>query len=278
MQQQSLLNQRPVSQPNNAQAARPPQARTLAEIEAEMAMQRSNAVRQRQPSAPQTSAPRALTMEEVEAEMMRHALDRTEPVGNVAPPATTAPPQNPQANDSARSDALSALFPALPGSSSQTGTIAYTDPDFADNIEARIRDAEAQEAARRRKAAKIVRMSKHNGLMTQGDKDFITRIQVSQLINSSGPGGSHDPYVEDFYFAVMQSLKQNRAMAQQQRALQPPLPGAGMQQQPTQGGNRGRQNERQKLTRRDNAMNRMAQQVQRLVDDAIKKPRSTQRK
>ena len=39
--------------------------------------------------------------------------------------------------------------------------------------------------------------------MTQSDKDFITRIQVSQLVTS-------DPYTEDFYAQVYGSLLRSR--------------------------------------------------------------------
>jgi hypothetical protein len=49
--------------------------------------------------------------------------------------------------------------------------------------------------------------------------------------------------------------------------------------QQNQGNRMGRQGQENKrlMTRRENAMNRMAQQVQRIVDDAKKKPRATQR-
>ena len=40
--------------------------------------------------------------------------------------------------------------------------------------------------------------------MTQGDKDFITRIQVSQLV-------SPDPYIEDFYAQVYDAILRSRA-------------------------------------------------------------------
>ncbi|TFK51708.1 hypothetical protein OE88DRAFT_1658294 [Heliocybe sulcata] len=56
----------------------------------------------------------------------------------------------------------------------------------------KIMEAERMEEKRRRKAAKIAHMSRYNDLMTQSDKDFITRIQVSQLV-------TQDPYLEDWY-------------------------------------------------------------------------------
>ena len=45
--------------------------------------------------------------------------------------------------------------------------------------------------------------SKYNDLMTQSDKDFITRIQVSQLV-------TQDPYAEDFYAQVFGAILRSR--------------------------------------------------------------------
>lgn len=94
--------------------------------------------------------------------------------------------------------------------------------------------------------------------MTNSDKDFITRIQVSQLITD-------DPYGDDFYFHIMAAIRASR---------QPPLPG-GPLGGPGQGGNN---NNHRRPTRRDNAMQRMAQNVQRLVDSAKQRNKSGQRK
>ncbi|KZT43122.1 hypothetical protein SISSUDRAFT_1040559 [Sistotremastrum suecicum HHB10207 ss-3] len=66
-----------------------------------------------------------------------------------------------------------------------------------------IMEQEQLEGRRRRKAMKISRMSRYNDLMTQSDKDFITRIQVSQLVTA-------DPYAEDFYAQVWSTLVRNR--------------------------------------------------------------------
>lgn len=51
----------------------------------------------------------------------------------------------------------------------------------------------------KRITAKIEAMSKHNNLMGNSDKDFITRIQLSQLATS-------DPYSSDFYAQVFSAL------------------------------------------------------------------------
>ncbi|GAA6008151.1 hypothetical protein JCM10207_007046 [Rhodosporidiobolus poonsookiae] len=119
-------------------------------------------------------------------------------------------------------------------------------------VEERIWEHEKREEGRKRKAAKIAAMAKHNNLMSNSDKDFITRIQVSQLVTD-------DPYADDFYFHIMAAIKASRA------GVPPPGPGPqGPQQQPQGGGGR-------RGNRRDNAMNRMAQNVQRLVDSAKKR-------
>ena len=104
--------------------------------------------------------------------------------------------------------------------------------------------------------------------MSNSDKDFITRIQVSQLITD-------DPYADDFYYHIMAAIKnarQNALLAAIHESQgQAPAFGQGptnqeMNQlgQNEKGGNR-------RPSRRENAMNRMAQNVQRLVDTAKKR-------
>ncbi|GAA5849220.1 hypothetical protein JCM9279_005829 [Rhodotorula babjevae] len=132
-------------------------------------------------------------------------------------------------------------------------------------VEARIVEHERLEAKRKQKALKIASMAKHNNLMSNSDKDFITRIQVSQLVTD-------DPYADDFYFHIMAAIKQSRMAAQGQ--LAPPPGGPGGPPPPgAQGpsGNGPNNNNNRRPTRRENAMNRMAQNVQRLVDSAKKR-------
>lgn len=198
------------------------------------------------------------------------------------------PPLNQQAPPQG-DNLLAQLLAATPqGQQMQQAGISLHEPQRQQAMEERMRANAALEEARRRKAAKIHRMAKYNGVMTQGDKDFITRIQVSQLINSNGPNGTHDPYSDDFYFAVIQSMRQARLAAIQQANAQNggappggPQQGPGQQplapiQQGQQGRNRNNMADK-RMTRRENAMNRMTQQVQRLVDDAKKKPRASNR-
>ncbi|KAF8511840.1 topoisomerase II-associated protein PAT1 [Hysterangium stoloniferum] len=100
--------------------------------------------------------------------------------------------------------------------------------------------AEKLDQRNRRRLVKMERMARYNDLMTQSDKDFITRIQVSQLVTA-------DPYVEDFYAQVLNSLRRN---------------GPGMRF-----GNTGVSTHRLG-GRREHAMNRMAEQVYRIVENA----------
>jgi DNA topoisomerase 2-associated protein PAT1 len=87
--------------------------------------------------------------------------------------------------------------------------------------------------------------------MTQSDKDFITRIQVSQLVTS-------DPYAEDFYAQVYSSLMRSRmGITGEERVLKFGT-GEGLALGVNQrGGNR-----------RPNAMQRMEAQVERIVSNA----------
>ena len=91
--------------------------------------------------------------------------------------------------------------------------------------------------------------------MTQSDKDFITRIQVSQLV-------SQDPYADDFYAQVYGAIVRSRMglSADDERVLKFSNGGGVALGAPHKGGNR-----------RHNAMQRMQQQVERIVSNARKR-------
>lgn len=95
--------------------------------------------------------------------------------------------------------------------------------------------------------------------MTQSDKDFITRIQVSQLV-------SQDPYAEDFY---AQSFIANRQRGQQ---LTGGGEGVGKHQKVLSFGDGGgigiAQNVERRSGRRENALHRMQSQIERIVNNA----------
>lgn len=91
--------------------------------------------------------------------------------------------------------------------------------------------------------------------MTQSDKDFITRIQVSQLV-------TQDPYADDFYAQVYGAILRSRMglQSQDERVLKFGSGGGIGLGIASKGGNR-----------RPNAMQRMEQQVERIVSNARKR-------
>ncbi|KAK0446633.1 topoisomerase II-associated protein PAT1 [Armillaria borealis] len=116
----------------------------------------------------------------------------------------------------------------------------------------KIVEAEKLEEKRRRRAAKIAHMSRYNDLMTQSDKDFITRIQVSQLV-------TQDPYADDFYAQAYGAIMRSRMgiHSQDERVLKfGSSGGIGLGIAP-KGGHR-----------RQSAMQKMEQQVERIVSNA----------
>ncbi|KIL69488.1 hypothetical protein M378DRAFT_790623 [Amanita muscaria Koide BX008] len=120
----------------------------------------------------------------------------------------------------------------------------------------KILEAEKMEEKRRRKAAKIAYMSRYNDLMTQSDKDFITRIQVSQLV-------TQDPYADDFYAQVYGAILRSRMglQSQDERVLIfGSGGGVGLGLNGPKGGGR-----------RPSAMQRMEQQVERIVNNTRKR-------
>ncbi|EMD39049.1 hypothetical protein CERSUDRAFT_133820 [Gelatoporia subvermispora B] len=115
----------------------------------------------------------------------------------------------------------------------------------------KIMEAEKSEEKRRRKLAKIAQ-ARYNDLMTQSDKDFITRIQVSQLV-------TQDPYADDFYAQVYSALLRSRLGVQpeDERVLKfGSAGGVGLGF-----GQKG-------PGRRQTAMQRMEAQVERIVQNA----------
>ncbi|KAI7898347.1 topoisomerase II-associated protein PAT1 [Cokeromyces recurvatus] len=111
--------------------------------------------------------------------------------------------------------------------------------------------------ARELKRRELQRKSQYDGLMTQHDKDLVNRIQLSQL-------ASGDPYADDFYYQVYTSLRQS----------------AGLPLQPTMMTHNSNTNENGRSNgrgRRDeNMMQRMQQQLQRIVNEAKRRPKQTQ--
>lgn len=132
-----------------------------------------------------------------------------------------------------------------------------------------------EDAKRAKRNHKIFLLSRHNGLMTPQDKNFITRIQLQQLVAAAGNVGDSDPeavLAEDFYYQVYSQIRG----APRQHPHQPL--GHFAQTYLFQTGNRfgGHGSRRPGGHNADNHMQRMQQQVQRAVEAAKLKPKSKQ--
>ena len=131
----------------------------------------------------------------------------------------------------------------------------------------------AEEAKRAKRNHKIFLLSKNNGLMTPQDKNFITRIQLQQLLTATGgidnEFGSKEQLAEDFYYQVYAQIKG------------PPRSGPGQplnqfaQTYLFQTGSRyGYGRSRHHPRGGDNHVQRMEQQVARAVEAAKNRPKN----
>lgn len=131
-----------------------------------------------------------------------------------------------------------------------------------------------EDAKRAKRNHKIFLLSRGNGLMTPQDKNFITRIQLQQLVAAAGNVADSDPeavLAEDFYYQVYSQIRG----APRQHPHQPL--GHFAQTYLLQTGNRlGGHRSRQAFQGADNHMQRMQQQVQRAVEAAKAKPKNKQ--
>lgn len=130
----------------------------------------------------------------------------------------------------------------------------------------------AEDAKRAKRNHKIFLLSKDNGLMTPQDKNFITRIQLQQLMTATGNVNDQDPDTalsEDFYYQVYNQIESRPRQNPNQ-----PLSNFA-QTYLFQTGNRpGAMGKR--LNRGGDHMHRMQQQVQRAVEAAKLKPKGKQ--
>ncbi|KAJ2798610.1 DNA topoisomerase 2-associated protein pat1, partial [Coemansia helicoidea] len=141
--------------------------------------------------------------------------------------------------------------------------------------------ADPETIARRRaeRLQKQATLQRYDNLMTQRDKDYIIRIQVSQLLTD-------DPAADDFYCHMFQLSRGTAAMPgagqqQQQSAgdstanvLREALEQRGMQVPGEQAGEQARGRGRRSNTQ--SSMARMQQQVQRFVNEARRRPKAPQ--
>ena len=127
-----------------------------------------------------------------------------------------------------------------------------------------------EEAKRAKRNHKIFLLSKDNGLMSPQDKNFITRIQLQQLMAASGNADDKDPdaaIAEDFYYQVFSQIRSGP----RQNPHQPLSQFAQTYLYQTGSRHGGRRH-----NRGENHMQRMEQQVQRAVEAAKAKPKNTQ--
>ncbi|KAL5339017.1 topoisomerase II-associated protein PAT1 [Aspergillus crustosus] len=173
------------------------------------------------------------------------------------------PPQPPQQQPQQHSRGASAQLPII------------TNPQQLMNLTEEQRVAYLMEDAKRAKRNhKIFLLSRGNGLMTPQDKNFITRIQLQQLVAQAGNMAdteSEAVLAEDFYYQVYSQIRG----APRQHPHQPL--GHFAQTYLLQTGNRvGGHGSRKHGNSADNHMQRMQQQVQRAVEAAKAKPKNKQ--
>jgi DNA topoisomerase 2-associated protein PAT1 len=128
-----------------------------------------------------------------------------------------------------------------------------------------------EDAKRAKRNHKIALLAKDNGLMTPQDKNFITRIQLQQLMTATGNLDERGPeaaIAEDFYYQVFSQIRGAPRQNPQQPASQ------FAQTYLFQTNNRfgARRNGRGG----DNHMQRMEQQIQRAVEAAKARPKARQ--
>ncbi|KAL5118104.1 DNA topoisomerase 2-associated protein pat1 [Pleosporales sp. CAS-2024a] len=155
--------------------------------------------------------------------------------------------------------------PSFPG-------MVITHPEQLLQLSKAERAAFLEEDARRAKRNhKIALLAKDNGLMTPQDKNFITRIQLQQLMTATGNLDERGPeaaIAEDFYYQVFSQIRG----APRQNPQQPASQFAQTYLFQTNHRFGARRNGRGG----DNHMQRMEQQIQRAVEAAKARPKARQ--
>lgn len=128
-----------------------------------------------------------------------------------------------------------------------------------------------QETKRAKRNHKIWLLSKDNGLMTPQDKNFITRIQLQQLVAATGNpvDGSDTSITEDFYYQVYSHIR-----AGQRQNPSQPLSNFAQTYLYQTGSRQGGMRRHGRTA--ENHFQRMEQQVQRAVEAAKNKPKNPQ--
>lgn len=133
----------------------------------------------------------------------------------------------------------------------------------------------AEEAKRAKRNHKIFLLSKNNGLMTPQDKNFITRIQLQQLLTATGgvdnEPGSEEQLAEDFYYQVYAQIRGPPRSGPSQ-----PLNQFAQTYLFQTGSRYGYGRSRHHPRGGDNHVQRMEQQVARAVEAAKARPKNKQ--
>ncbi|KAK5115647.1 hypothetical protein LTR85_009818 [Meristemomyces frigidus] len=134
----------------------------------------------------------------------------------------------------------------------------------------------AEEAKRAKRNHKIFLLSKNNGLMTPQDKNFITRIQLQQLLTATGgvdnEPGSDQQLAEDFYYQVYAQIRGGPPRSGPAQPLNQFAQTYLFQTGSRYGYGRSRHHPRGG----DNHVQRMEQQVARAVEAAKARPKNKQ--
>ncbi|WVQ70712.1 hypothetical protein IAR50_000234 [Cryptococcus sp. DSM 104548] len=217
---------------HSSQPAPAGQIKTLEEIEAEFASMSAPSAQVQAQAPTQPQAPvqqQILTLEELEQQMMEdipgQAPFQQQQAQYQAQPPYQATPQQAQAQQpqqpappreitptqvpglapsgySSQQALLDSMFPELgqraaPAPTGQPGQSATQTPGPSPEELAR------QEHFRQIFESKVQAMSKHNNIMGNSDKDFITRMQLAQLATNA-------PFVSDFYAQVFSAMESSR--------------------------------------------------------------------
>lgn len=129
-----------------------------------------------------------------------------------------------------------------------------------------------QEAKRAKRNHKIYLMSRDNGIMTPQDKNFVTRIQLQQLVAATGNPNEHgtdESLAEDFYYQVHNQIQGGHRQHPSQ-----PLNNFAQTYLFQTGSRLGGMRRHHRGP--ENHMQRMEQQVQRAVEAAKNKPKNKQ--
>lgn len=151
---------------------------------------------------------------------------------------------------------------------------AIAHPHQLQNFPAEARAAYLMEEEKRAKRNhKIFLLSKDNGLMTPQDKNFVTRIQLQQLMTATGALSENNPEAslsDDFYYQVHNQIRGGPRQNPQQ-----PLNSFAQTYLFQTGGNQAGLARRQHRGG-DTHVQRMEQQVHRAVEAAKLKPKNKQ--